>query len=294
MKDNEYVANNYNTLSDGDSARGSVSSGCYRVDECGESPSRCDLHVRREGNLLLYHCFSNSCACAKANGAVGWAKLGRDKRQIQIRHKQEVQRKEPKVCFIPKSATSVLPRHVVEYLGDNNVSKRYAVGAGLLWDGVSGKMLFPTDSSKTKGVYRCIAESNTEENGGIGYVARTKWLREGEISPIHLAGNTNTLYVVESLMSGMSLNERGLSCCVIFGINIDEGKLEAIKEIFNTSDVSCRGQYNEIILLPDPDVSNIQCRKIVRMFNMKIGKASFKKYSKKPRYVKELIEKENK
>lgn len=288
MKEYEYIQLNYNHLLDGQSERGSLSEGCYRVDECGESPSGCDLHVTRDGNKLLYNCFSSSCACAKANGARGC--VTGDARSKAFTKDRDVRRplksSSGKEYVVPRSAISTFPRHCLKYLEDNNVTRGDAIRSGMLWDTESEKLIFPLNNTGKDGyVYRVLRERNDAEGKGTGdYIKATKWLRQFEkLSLPHFKGEGKTLYVVESLMSALAIKGKGFPATALLGINIDDVKLRELRRIY------ALGKYESIELLPDPDVARINCLRANRKLNQNVGKCNWRKLSDKARYVLEEI-----
>lgn len=275
MKHYEYISINYDHLSDGDSESGCCSGRCYRSDELGEQPSRCDLTVTKEDGVILYHCFSASCPCS---GRVGTG--------IKVSHGGHA-KKRPAVQKLASSLPLVqtIPRRAVEYLEANNVSVAYAVGCGLRYDPIEHRLVFPVEiSGMPRGyIYRNIGQHVDGE-----VERKYKWIRMKGFkgATIPLEGEGDTCYFVEALTSALFLKERTTShVLAMLSIMFDDEKRKHARRWLRERGIK------HVVVLPDPDVSREMCIKLKRELTRDGFKVSIRQLDKKPRFcnIKEIL-----
>lgn len=294
MKPHEYIATNYNDLADGESRKGCTGEGCYRMDNDGDCPSKCDLEVTRDGKLLIFNCLSDSCGCKKSNhGRAGCVALeGRGSLQksdmVSGGRDKSIEKRIKKSSPIPRDVVQTLPRHVVKYLADNNVSERDGMLFGFVWSGEHSKLVFPLayDGQETGCIYRVLREQPCQSGLREGnYLKATKWLRSfSTLSLPFLRGEGTTLYLVESVMSGAAITSNlKLPTLSLLGVMLDEDKLSIIKKTFK------RHGFKELVFIPDPDISNINALKVRRRLTLSVGKCSILRTKNKPRHSLEEI-----
>ena len=281
MNTHDYIKRNYHSLSNGESANGSGTGRCFRADVLGDAPARCDLGVVREGNILKYNCFSASCTCR------GIATL-EGRRSMSIRKADRTNDDgDRKTIDFPVDAIHHLPRYCVKYLEDNNVSSGYARSFGACFSRRKNALIIPiSDGVRRDGfIIRRIDGDGIQESQGAGYCLKSKWYRFTDVTCLpFFNAKGNVLYIVESVLSAMAMNEKlGVPVVATLGVNIDSSKLKAIKTIWE------RGAYDNICFIPDPDVSKKKKIYLKKLLTNNVGRCIVKTLSNKPRYVLEEI-----
>lgn len=246
MKHYEYIRINYDHLSEGDSDTGSNTERCYRTDELGDNPSRCDLTVTNEDGILKYHCFSASCPCS-----------GRTDTGTKVWNGRPAKKRIP----VQKFASDLplvqnLPRRAVEYLEANNVSPANALDSGMRFDPIEHRLVFPVEiSGMPRGyVYRNIRQDDSD-------VRPRKWIRmkgfKGATIPFE--GKGDTCYFVEALTSALFLKEHtDAPVLAMLSIMFDESKRTNTRKWLRLQGVK------NIVIMPDPDVSQTILIKLKR------------------------------
>lgn len=280
----EYIGDTYDGLIDGDCDRGSLNEGCYRVEVLGESPSGCDLHVEREGDILRYNCFSASCPCRGsirtgkgARHATG-ARGGRGSTNRASR--QDARILEARRIF--RGCVRHLPKLCVEYLERNNIPRAYAENAGVLWNEAKGSIVIPLCNTGTSEelLVREIRERPSEQ----GVQRGAKWLNYVGAGAIYsiVGVNSPTLVVVEAPTSAMAIHsELGVGAIATLGSNICDTKLDSIVEVAK--------EYEKVLFLPDSDISREKAREVKKMLTSKGIRCIVKRVKSKPRHCLEQL-----
>jgi len=288
----------YDTFSDdvrndGDVAHGSVGERCYRSAIGGETPSSCELGVRRDGDVIKYNCFSDACQCRGRveNGEGSKGIRGRGVSSgVPVRHGVENKEQEASVrLLIPPTAIRWCPRQCGAYLEANNISQAAFTDYDMRWDAANGRLIIPLPRHQQMDGYvsRLIQRTggrkwvNMTSDGAIFTniliaESSTEWLREQKM----------TLYIVEAPTSAISLGEKGLATCALMGLSLTETKLA------NILSCSRKLQSTNVVFIPDMGVARSTIKKIKRKLTNEGLHVTVKQFDKKPRYLsKEELEK---
>lgn len=276
----EFIADSFDQLSDGDVDRGNLSRGCYRVEVGGEHPTGCDLHVKREGDIIRYNCFSASCPCS---GSVRVGKGTRNTNGTGGRPKptERISRESWRVLEarrILRGSVRHLPKLCLEYLARNNISRADAENVGMLWNDAEKQIVIPISSSGVSEelLVRNIGEQSTTKKKWMNYVEpSTTYMSK---SPVH----SNILLIVEAPTSAISVSS-SVHCDVLasLGTNFCDGKLKNIVDIASS--------YEKVLFIPDGDVEREKVREIKKRLTKAGINVTVKRVETKPRYELELI-----
>lgn len=279
-KPSDYIADSYDSLVDGDSDRGNLNRGCYRMEVLGDSPSGCDLHVKREGDILKYNCFAASCPCA------GSVRIGKGAGRSSgtgggLRTTRRVSRADARVLEarrLLRGSVRHLPKLCLEYLARNNISRADAENAGVLWNELEGALVFPIRKAglQEELLVRKIGERSPSEKKWLNYVD------SGTVYIINGSG-MDVLLLVEAPTSAISLaGAFNISSLATLGTNICDGKLKNIVDIAS--------QYQHVFFLPDGDVDREKTRQIKKRLTKAGINIIVRRVETKPRYELEHIE----